>query len=217
MDLSGVTFEEALDQITFVNRLFYKVLDQNTLIIVAESPAKRRIYDENLIQTFYLQNADVNETLQLMKSLAGIQKAAGNASLGAITVVGTPDELALARRIIETNDKARGEVVVEVQHPGGQPDQPQAATGSSCRTTRLRATFAPTGVEGELAAGFTNVRAHLLSSINLSDFIVSLPVHALRPLPADRLERQDPGLAQAARGRGQEDQPSRSAPRCRFR
>ncbi len=46
MNLTGVTFEEALDQITFVNRLFYKVLDQNTLIIVPESPTKRRTYDE---------------------------------------------------------------------------------------------------------------------------------------------------------------------------
>ena len=46
VSLTGVTFEEALDQITFVNRLFYKVLDQNTLIIVPESPQKRRTYDE---------------------------------------------------------------------------------------------------------------------------------------------------------------------------
>ena len=35
--LTGVTFQEALDQITFANRLFYKVLDRNTIIIVPES------------------------------------------------------------------------------------------------------------------------------------------------------------------------------------
>jgi len=78
VNLTGVTFQEALDQITFVNRLFYKVLDQNTLIIVPESPTKRRAYDEVVLRTFYLQNADVNETLNLVKTLAKITTAAGN-------------------------------------------------------------------------------------------------------------------------------------------
>ena len=82
VNLSGVTFQEALDQITFVNRLFYKVLDQNTLIIVPETPAKRRTYDEQVLRTFYLQNAEANETLNLVKTLAGITKALANKELG---------------------------------------------------------------------------------------------------------------------------------------
>ena len=61
VDLSGLSFQEALDRLTFTNRLFYKVLDQNTIIIVPESPAKRRTYDEVLLQTFYLQNAEVKD------------------------------------------------------------------------------------------------------------------------------------------------------------
>ncbi len=174
VDLSGVSFEEALNQITLVNRLLYKVLDQNTIIVVADSAAKRKIYDENLVQTFYLENAEVNETLQLVKSLAGIQKAAGNLSLGAITITGTPDELALAARIIETNDKARGEVMVEVNILEVNRNNLKRY-GIELSNYEARSTFAPTGVEGEVAGGFTNLRAHLLSSINLSDFVVSLP------------------------------------------
>jgi hypothetical protein len=42
VNLTNVSFEEALDRIAFVNRLFYKVLDQNTVIIVPDSAAKRR-------------------------------------------------------------------------------------------------------------------------------------------------------------------------------
>src|SRR5262249_52116875 len=41
VNLANVTFEEALDQLTLVYHLFYKVLDQNTIIIVPESPQKR--------------------------------------------------------------------------------------------------------------------------------------------------------------------------------
>jgi general secretion pathway protein D len=186
VSLSNATFQEALDQLTFVNRLFYKVLDQNTIIIVPETPQKRRTYDENLIRTFYLQNAEVNETLNQVKTLAGIQKATGNPTLGAITVMGTPDELALAERIIEANDKAKGEVMIEVEILN--VDVTKAKNyGLQLSSYGAGLTFSPTGGTSPLpgggsevsigtgGSGFTNVRAQLLSSLNLSDFIVSVP------------------------------------------
>jgi general secretion pathway protein D len=178
VNLTGVTFEEALDQITFVNRLFYKVLDQNTLIIVPESPTKRRAYDETVLRTFYLQNADVNETLNMVKSLAKIQTAAGNPGLGAITVIGSLDAVALAERIIEANDKPRGEVMIEVQILNVDRDLAKEY-GLKLSAYGAGIAFNPTGAAGEVTSTadgtFTNVRAHLLSSINLADFVVSLP------------------------------------------
>ena len=126
VNLTGVTFEEALDRLTFVNRLFYKVVDQNTLIIVPESRQKRVAYDELLLRTFYVQNAEINDTVNLVKTLAKITTVGPNPSLGAITVLGTVDQLAMAERIIEANDKARGEVVVEVQILEVNRTQPQA-------------------------------------------------------------------------------------------
>jgi general secretion pathway protein D len=172
--LSGVSFEQALEQITFVNRLFFKVLNQNTVIIVPETAQKRRMYDENLLQTFYLQSADVNETVGLITKLAGIQKVAGNETLGSVTVIGTPDEIAAVGRIIEANDKARGEVVVEIQILEVNRDAVKAF-GIELSNYEVDATFSPTGQEGEVDSGFTNVRAHVLSSLNLADFIVSIP------------------------------------------
>ena len=115
VNLTGVTFEEALEQLTFVNRLFYKVIDQNTIIVVPESRQKRVAYNELVLRTFYMQNAEVNDTVNLIKTLAKITTAAGNPSLRAITVMGTIDQVAMAERIINLNDKARGEVLVEVQ------------------------------------------------------------------------------------------------------
>ena len=91
------------------------MVDQNTLIIVPESRQKRVAYDELLLRTFYVQNAEINDTVTLIKTLAKITTVGPNASLGAITVLGTVDQIAMAERIIEANDKARGEVVIEVQ------------------------------------------------------------------------------------------------------
>jgi general secretion pathway protein D len=170
----GVTFEEALDQLTFVNRLFYKVIDQNTIIIVAESAQKRRQYDDNYVQTFYLQNADANETMALVTKLTGIQKVAANQALGAITLVATPDALAFAQKVIDSNDKAKGEVLVEVQILEINRSELKRF-GIELSNYEGSLTFSPTGAAGEVAGGATNVRAQLLSSLNLADFIVSLP------------------------------------------
>ncbi|HET8645985.1 MAG TPA: hypothetical protein VFO85_10870, partial [Vicinamibacteria bacterium] len=116
VQISGVSFQEALEQLTLAHRLFYKVLDRNTIIIVPESQAKRRVYDDVLLRVFYIQDADIKEIETVVKTTLGAQaKVAVNPSLGALNIVGTPDELAVAQRIIEANDKARGEVIVEVE------------------------------------------------------------------------------------------------------
>src|SRR6185295_6331481 len=77
--------------------------------IIPDTAQKRRTYEDVLVRTFYLENADPNETLNLVKNLTGVTKAAVNPSLG------TFDELAMAERIVDTNDKPRGEVVVELE------------------------------------------------------------------------------------------------------
>ncbi|MGE0456141.1 MAG: secretin N-terminal domain-containing protein [Vicinamibacteria bacterium] len=173
-NVSGITFEEALDQLTLVNRLFYKVLDQNTLIIVPESAQKRRQYEDNLVRTFYLQNTEANDIAALLTKLAGVQKVAANQTLGAITVVASPDRLALVEKIIEANDKARGEVMVEVQILEVNRIKLKSY-GIELSNYEASLTYSPTGAAGEVADGFTNVRAHLLSSLSLSDFVVSIP------------------------------------------
>jgi general secretion pathway protein D len=174
VNLTGVTFEEALDQITFVNRLFYKVVDANTIIIVPETPAKRRSYDELVVRTFYLQNAESKDLLATVKSISGITKATENAPLNAITLMGTPDQIALAARVIAANDKARGEVLVKVEILEVNRNNLKTY-GIDLSNYEVSTTFSPTGASGEVAGGFTSVRAHLLSSLNVSDFVVNIP------------------------------------------
>jgi general secretion pathway protein D len=172
--VTGVTFEEALDQLTFVNRLFYKVIDENTIIVVPESRQKRLAYNDLVLRTFYLQNAEVNDTVNLIKSLARVTTVAGNPSLRAITVLGTVDQQAMAKRIIDLNDKARGEVIVEVQILEVSRNNVKT-WGLDLANYQASMTFSPTGAENEVASGFTSVRAHLLSSLNRADWIVSVP------------------------------------------
>ncbi len=172
--MTGLTFPEALDRITMVNRLFYKVLDQNTLIIVPESRQKRLAYDELVMRTFYLQNAEIKETVTLIKTLAKVTTVMDNASLGAITIVGTVEQVAMAERIIDANDKARGEVLVEVQIL--EVNRVAAKQwGLDLSNYTASATLSPTGSTGEVANGLLSLRPQFLSSLNQGDWIVSLP------------------------------------------
>jgi general secretion pathway protein D len=174
VNLTGVTFQEALDRLTFVNRLFYKVVDQNTIIVVPESRQKRVAYDELLLRTFYVQNAEINDTVNLVKTIAKVTTVAGNPSLGAITVLGTVDQVAMAERIIEANDKTRGEVVVEVQIL--EVDRNGLKRwGIDLSNYTASATLSPTGASGEVSGGLLNIRAPFLSSLNQADWIVAIP------------------------------------------
>jgi general secretion pathway protein D len=173
-DVSNVTFEEALNQLAMVNRFFYKVIDENTIIVVPESPAKHRSYDDVVVKTFYLENAEVNETLTIIKTVAGIAKAVGNPTLKAITVIDTPDKVALAERIVEANDKAKGEVLVEVEILEINRSVLKQY-GIKLSNYQAQATFSPTGAANEIANGLTSVRANILSSLNVADWVVSVP------------------------------------------
>ncbi|HEY2944645.1 MAG TPA: cohesin domain-containing protein [Vicinamibacteria bacterium] len=173
VDLSGLTFQEALDRLTFTNRLFYKVLDQNTIIIVPESPAKRRVYDEVLLQTFYLQNAETKDVEAIIKQMLGTTaKVASNPTLGSVTIIGTIDQLALAERVVGANDKARGEVIVDVEILEINRNKAKQY-GIELSNYTVSSTFSPAG--NDVSGGLTTVRAHLLSSLNLADFIVQIP------------------------------------------
>lgn len=176
VNLTGISFQEALDQLTFVNRLFYKVLDQNTIIVVPESTAKRRQYDLLVLRTFYLQNAELKEIEAILKTALGTSaRVLSTPALGAITILGTADQMALANSIIERNDKPRGEVLVEVRiMEVNRTKIREYGIGLANYSAALD--LAPFDVpQGDNL----RLRAHLISSLNLTDFVVTLPSRLL--------------------------------------
>ncbi len=174
VNITGVSFVDALDQITFVNRLFYRVIDSNRIIVVAENPTKRRQYDAVAVRTFYLENSDyVDVIAQAIQQLTQA-KTFPNKELGAITVRGNPSMLALAERIVQANDKPRGEVIVEVQILEVSRNRVKKF-GIELSNYEASVNFSPSGASGEVSSGVTALRAHFLSTLNLADFVVNIP------------------------------------------
>ena len=121
IQLDGVTLEQALNQILGVNSLSYKVLSERSILIFEDSAPKHQQYDEQVIQTFYLSNADATELTQLLSQAfrpAGIaiQPAfAPNKTQNSITIRATAPVLGILEKLIQQNDKPRAEIVVDVE------------------------------------------------------------------------------------------------------
>jgi general secretion pathway protein D len=72
------------------------------------------------------------------------------------------------------NDKARGEVIVEVRILEVNRNNLKR-WGIDLSNYTATATLSPTGAQNEITGGLLNIRAHLLSSLNQADWVVNIP------------------------------------------
>ncbi|HVS16366.1 MAG TPA: secretin N-terminal domain-containing protein, partial [Thermoanaerobaculia bacterium] len=113
--LNQVTAQDALEIVMRTAGHFYKVLDEHSILVIADTPQNRRKYEDLMIQTFFLSNWDVRDAMQMLRSLVESRRIATNESLNAIILRDTADKVKVAERIIKANDKAKAEVVVDVE------------------------------------------------------------------------------------------------------
>ncbi|HEX4347600.1 MAG TPA: hypothetical protein VHZ73_08510, partial [Vicinamibacterales bacterium] len=64
IDLRNASLADALNAVAQQTHSFYRVTGRSVLVI-PDTPAKRREYDEEVVQTFPLSNADLKETMDL--------------------------------------------------------------------------------------------------------------------------------------------------------
>jgi general secretion pathway protein D len=115
LDLRDVAFEEALESLAGVGHTFHRVVDDHVLMVVPDTPTKRREYEQQVVKTFFLSNADLKEALDLLRVVLGARRVAPLPGGNALTMNDTPEKVAAAERILEVLDKKRAEVVVDVE------------------------------------------------------------------------------------------------------
>ncbi len=115
IELKDVTARQALENVMQAANHFYKVLDDKTVIVVEDTPQNRRDYEDLVVKTFFLSNADVKEVNNMLRALIDARRIAVNESLNSIVIRDTADKVAIAERLINANDKSRAEVLVDVE------------------------------------------------------------------------------------------------------
>jgi general secretion pathway protein D len=171
VELKQVKAQDALEFLMRTAGHFYKVLDETSIIIIADTPQNRRNYEDLVIKTFFLSNAEVKDVVTMLRSLIDARKIATNDQLNAIILRDTADKVKVAERIIEANDKSRAEVVIDVEL-------------LQINTTKLRdlgvrwpdsiSTAITTGTSGEGTSATSNpLRVSDLEFLNQSNWTIS--------------------------------------------
>jgi general secretion pathway protein D len=115
VDLRNATLPDALQAVSTATRSFYRVTAQRTITVIPDTAAKRQEYEEEIVRPFFLSNADLKETVDLLRIVIDARRLAPVTATNAILIKDTPERVAAAGRIIAAVDKARPEVVIDVE------------------------------------------------------------------------------------------------------
>jgi general secretion pathway protein D len=115
LDLQNTNFRDALDTLARTTRTFYQVTAPRTITVVPDTPEKRLEYEGEIVRTFYLSNADLKEAIDLLRLVIDTRRIGPVAATNALTIKDTPERVAAAAKVLTAIDKARPEVIIDVE------------------------------------------------------------------------------------------------------
>jgi general secretion pathway protein D len=184
--LNEMTVKQALDAVARSTGTFYQVTAPSTIVVVPDTPQKRREYTEEAERVFYIQNTDLKETMDALRVVSDIRSISPLTGINALVVRDTPERLQVAGRFLSAFDKARPEVVVDVEilevdrtklmEYGLQLASPPTSAGAA----------ASPGIDGAAVVDQTNLTAKSLRSLTQANILLSgLPALYYRLLKTD--------------------------------
>ena len=201
VDLNGVTLEEALEITALESKTFWRPVTPNTIFVAADTPAKRKELEQSVIRTFYLTNLsqpnELQDLVNILRTLLDTQRLQQFPSQQAVVVRGTPDQIAMAEKLIGDLDKGRPEVVVEVaimqvsrdklRNLGIQPPASVTVQLQSNNTTTTTTTVnGNAGNGGTATTGTTgSLTLNNLAHLNATNFQVTIPAATANFLYSD--------------------------------
>ena len=115
ISVRDVLIENAIALLLEPNQLAGKVLNDNTLMIYPATAPKIREYQDLVIRSFYLENADVKQTQNMIKTMLKTKDTFIDEKLNLLVIRDTPDVIRLAENLISVQDHAEPEVMLEVE------------------------------------------------------------------------------------------------------
>jgi len=181
VELNNVTMEQALEIVSLETKAFVKPVTENIIFVIPDQPQKRRDYEEQVVKTIYLSNTfqpqDITEIMTGLRQLLDLKRIQQLNSQNAIIVRDTPDKLLLAEKIIHDIDKAKPEVVVQVEVLEARTDRLRdlgilpGQTASIAINPNNSTTSSGSSTTTTTAATTLNQLRHL----NATDYAVTLP------------------------------------------
>lgn len=199
IELNGVTLEEALEIVSLESKTFWRPVTPNTIFVAADNPGKRKELEQSVIKTFYLANlsqpTELQDVVNAMRTILEVSRIQQLPSQGAIVVRGTPDQLALAQKLVDDLDKAKPEVIVEVAVMQVSRDKmrnlgispPTSATVALQPNVTTNTTT--TGTTTNNSSSSNSINLNRLADLNATDFQVTIPPATATALLSDSTTR----------------------------
>ncbi|HMJ24342.1 MAG TPA: secretin N-terminal domain-containing protein [Pyrinomonadaceae bacterium] len=118
VSLRDVTTAKALDYIFLQENLFFQKLDRRTILVADQ--ARRQQYQQLVVRTFYISNSDPDKAKQLITQAlpASVGRpqsiVVSDKDTNSLTVRDTAENVKLIGDLLESIDKDRAEVVMDV-------------------------------------------------------------------------------------------------------
>jgi general secretion pathway protein D len=198
VDLNGVTLEEALEITALESKTFWRPVTGNTIFVAQDNPAKRKELEQSVLKTFYLQNlsqpTELQDVVNAIRAVLDVQRVQQLLSQNALVVRGTPDQIALAEKLVDDLDKARPEVVIDIaviqvsrdksRTLGLSPPTSATVALQSNINTNAATTTTTTGTT-TAATGSNGLELNTLGNLNATDFQVTIPSANLSAIMSD--------------------------------
>jgi general secretion pathway protein D len=113
--VQDVSVEDAIALILLQSQLEKKVISDNTLLIYQNIPAKVKEYQDLKIRSFHLVNADAKQIQAMIKTLLKTRDIVVHEKTNSVVMRDTPEAVELAARLVEDQDLADPEVMLEVE------------------------------------------------------------------------------------------------------
>jgi general secretion pathway protein D len=192
IELNNVSLEEALEIIALESKTFWRPVTPNTIFVASDNPAKRKDLEQSVIKTFYLSNlsqpTELQDVVNALRQILEISRIQPLPSQGAIVVRGTPDQIALAQKLVGDLDKAKPEVIVDVAVMQINRDKsrtlgispPTSATvalQSNLTTNSTTTTGNTLGTPGASSSTGTpnQINLNQIAALNATNFNITIP------------------------------------------
>src|SRR5580693_3462063 len=190
VELNGVTLEDALEITALESKTFWRPVTGNTIFVAQDNPAKRKELEQSVLKTFYLTNlsqpTELQDVVNAIRAVLDVQRVQQLLSQNALVVRGTPDQIALAEKLVEDLDKARPEVIIDIAVMQVSKDRsrtlgfnpPTSATvtlQSNIASTTTPSTTATTSTTTSTSSTTNGLNLNTLGNLNATDFQVTIP------------------------------------------
>ena len=115
LSISNLSIEDVVGVLTVTNQLERKVLNDNTVLIYPNTPAKQKDYLDLTVRTFYLANAEAKTVFTMLKTVLKTKDLYADEKLNSLTMRDTADAIRLAEKLIAAQDLAEPEVLLDVE------------------------------------------------------------------------------------------------------